>query len=106
MTAPFDDDIKGAIFGVQDSDRYNICHRNGFMKKGLHGDWYVRMCKAKSHMKKTYTAATFDVLPLKNFTKAVFGECPENFYEMLKSPNPNDVFWKTQKGRCRCKNRN
>lgn len=29
-TAPFEDDIKGAVFGVQDSERYNICYRNGF----------------------------------------------------------------------------
>ena len=33
VTAPFAEDIKGAVFGVQDSERYNICYRNGFMKK-------------------------------------------------------------------------
>lgn len=98
VTAPFADDIKGAIFGVQDSERYNVCYRNGFLKKGLHGDWYVGMYKAKSHMKKNYTLKTFDMLPLKDFTKTVFGETVEDFDEMLKAPNPDDAFWKTDIG--------
>ena len=51
--APFDADIRGAIFGVQDSERYNICYRNGFFKKALHGNWYVNMYKKKSKIKKT-----------------------------------------------------
>ncbi len=98
VTAPFADDIKGAVFGVQDSERYNMCYRNGFMKSGLHGGWYVKMYKAKSHMKKNYTLKTFDMLPLKDFTKTVFGEPSADFDEMLKSPNPNDAFWKTHNG--------
>ncbi len=97
-TAPFADDIKGAVFGVQDSERYNICYRNGFFKKALHGSWYVGTYKAKSHMKKNYTIGSFDMLPMKDFTKTVFGESAEEFDEMLKAPNPDHEFWNTRFG--------
>lgn len=97
-TAPFAGDVKGAIFGVQDSERYNICYRNGFLKKALHGSWYVGMYKAKSHMKKNYTIGSFDMLPMKDFTKTVFGESAEDFDEMLKAPNPDHEFWNTRFG--------
>lgn len=96
--APYDDDIKGAVFGKQDSERYNICYRNGFLKKGLHGNWYVGMYKAKSKMKKHYTVGSFETLPLSAFTETVFGEPSEDFNEMLRSPNPADHFWSTHNG--------
>lgn len=97
-TAPFENDIKGAVFGVQDSERYNICYRNGFLKKALHGNWYVDMYKAKSHMKKNYTIGSFDILPMRDFTKTVFGENSVDFDEMIKAPNPNHEFWNTRYG--------
>lgn len=97
-TAPFADDIKGAVFGVQDSERYNVCYRNGFYKKGLHGLWYLSMYKAKSHMKKSYTVDSFNLLPLKDLTKTVFGESVQDFDEMLKAPNPDHEFWNTPIG--------
>lgn len=98
VTAPFADDIKGAVFGIQDCERYNLCYRNGFFKKALHGSWYVGMYKAKSHMRKNYTGRSFDLLPLRDFTKTVFGEAAEDFDEMLKAPNPDDKFWDTRFG--------
>ena len=98
VTAPFADDIKGAIFNVQDTERYNICYRNGFFKRGLHGEWYVVMYKAKSHMKKHYSHDSFNTLPLNTFTKTVFDEAVEDFDEMLKSPNKTDAFWSTHNG--------
>lgn len=99
VTAPFADDIKGAIFGKQDSERYNICYRNGFLKKGLHGNWYINMYKAKSKsLKKYYTSGSFETLPLSDFTKTVFGENVEDFDEMLRSPRPTDPFWSTHNG--------
>lgn len=100
ITAPFADDIKGAVFGIQDSEKYNICYRNGFLKKGLVGAWYVGMYKAKSHMRKNCTRdfGVFDMLPLKDFTKTVFGESVEDFDEMLKAPKPTDEFWNTRFG--------
>ena len=104
LSSPFADDIKGAIFGVQDSERYNICYRNGFFKKALHGYWYVQMYKAKSHMKKNYTTKSFDMLPMKDFTKTVFGECAEDFDLMLSSPNPKDEFWNTFLGGVQTRN--
>ena len=96
--APFDDDIKGAVFGIQDSERYNICYRNGFLKKALHGSWYVGMYKAKSKMKKHYTAGSFETLPLSDFTKTVFDEPVKDFDDMLRSPKPTDAFWQTHNG--------
>jgi len=96
--APFEEDIKGAIFGIQDTERYNICYRNGFLKKGLHGNWYVGMYKAKSKMKKHYTKGSFETLPLSAFTETVFGESVADFDEMLRSPRPTDPFWQTHNG--------
>jgi len=96
--APYASDVRGAIFGIQDCVRYNICYRNGCMKKGLHGNWYVGMYKAKSHMKKHYTAKSFDLLPLQDFTKTVFDEPVSDFDEMLRSPRPEDPFWSTPDG--------
>jgi len=96
--APYADDIKGAIFNVQDSERYNICYCNGFLKSGLHGNWYVKMYKPKSHIKKNYTPKTFDLLPLKDFTRVVFGEPVKDFDMVLKSPGPEDEFWNTPLG--------
>ena len=98
LTAPFADDIKGAIFSVQDYNRYNVCYRNGFLKKGLHGSWYVRMYKKKSHMEKNYNEDSFEMLPLKDFTKTVFGEPSEDFDLLLEAPNPDDEFWNTSYG--------
>ena len=53
------DDIKGAIFGVQDCERYNICYRNGFLKKGLHGGCWRWMkdivCDTLSREQRIYS---------------------------------------------------
>ncbi len=98
-TAPFADDIKGAVFEVQDCERYNICYRNGFFKIGLHGNWYINdMYKAKSKLKKNYTPNSFNLLPLKNLTKMVFGENAKDFDEMLKATNRDNPFWNTRYG--------
>lgn len=96
--APYESDVKGAIFGVQDTERYNICYRNGFLKKGLHGNWYVGMYKVKSKIKKHYTAGAFELLPLSDFTKTVFDEPVADFDEMLRAPRPTDPFWQTHNG--------
>lgn len=92
--APFASDIKGAVFEIQDSNTYNLCYRNGFFKKGLVGDWYVGMYKAKAHIKKNYSFKSFDMLPLSNFSTTVFGERADKFDEILKHPDCQDVFWK------------
>ena len=97
-TAPFEDDIKGAVLEVQDCERYNCNYRNGFYKMGLHGGWYVSMYKKKSNLKKCYTTDSYRMLPLSDFSKTVLGESAEDFDEILKHPNRNDFFWNTRYG--------
>lgn len=97
-TAPFADDIKGAVFSVQDCERYNICYRNGNLKIGLHSSWYIGMYKAKAHIKKNYCVDSFNILPLSKFSETVFGEKAEDFDEMIKHPDKNDAFWNTRWG--------
>lgn len=98
VTAPFADDIKGAVLQVQDCERYNSNYRNGFYKMGLHGGWYVGMYKKKSMPNKNYTPESYNILPLSNFSKTVFGESAEDFDEILRHPDRNDVFWQTRYG--------
>jgi putative CocE/NonD family hydrolase len=98
VTAPFADDIKGAVLQVQDCERYNCNYRNGFYKIGLQGNWYVNMYKRKSIPTKNYTTESYNMLPLSVFSKTVFGENAEDFDEILKHPNKNDAFWKTRYG--------
>lgn len=98
VSAPFAADIKGAVFEVQDCERYNCNYRNGFYKVGLHGGWYVGMYKRKRHLKKSYTADSYRMLPLSNFSKTVFGESAEDFDEVLRHPRQSDSFWDTRLG--------
>jgi predicted acyl esterase len=98
VSAPFADDIKGAVLNVQDCERYNCNYRNGFYKIGLHGGWYVKMYKKKSIFVKNYVPETYNMLPLSNFSKTVFGERAEDFDETLLHPNINDEFWQTRYG--------
>ena len=98
VTAPFAEDIKGAVLEVQDCERYNCNYRNGFYKMGLHGGWYVGMYKKKSNLKKNFTPASYNMLPLSEFSKTVLGEKAEDFDEILKHPDKNDSFWKTRYG--------
>ena len=98
VTAPFAEDIKGAILEAQDCERYNCNYRNGFFKSGLHGGWYTRMYKKKSNLKKSFTTDSYRMLPLSDFSKTVLGESAEDFDEILRHPNQNDGFWSTRFG--------
>ncbi|MBE6602381.1 MAG: CocE/NonD family hydrolase [Ruminococcaceae bacterium] len=98
VTAPFAPDIRGAILEVQDCERYNCNYRNGFYKMGLHGEWYVKMYKHKSKLKKSYTTDSYRMLPLSEFSKTVLGESAEDFDEILRHPDRNDPFWQTRYG--------
>lgn len=98
VTAPFADDIKGAVFQVKDTERYNCNYRNGFYKIGLHGGWYVGMYKKKTMPKKNYVPESFNILPLSDFSKTVFGEKVDDFDEILRHPDNNDDFWNTRFG--------
>jgi len=93
-TAPFAPDIKGAVLSVQDTDRYRKCYRNGFFKRGLYGDWYVENYKAKDMPQKNFDKeSSFDILPLTDFAKTVFGEEIADFDKTLRTPDPTDAYW-------------
>ena len=96
-TAPFADDIKAAVFNVQDSERYNIAYRNGFFKAAT-SDWYIGQYKKKIIDKTNYTVDTNRILPYIDFMKAVKGEDAEVFNGMLMHPDKNDEFWNTRHG--------
>ena len=98
VTAPFADDIKGAVLEVQDCERYNANYRNGIYKMGLHGEWYLYMYKNKSRLKKNYTADVYKTLPLSALSQTVLGESAEDFDEILRHPDRNDEFWSTRYG--------
>ena len=53
-TAPFEPDVKGAIFEVQDSERYRLWYRNGQMRMG-HANWHFGLYKPKCGLKKEFS---------------------------------------------------
>jgi len=96
-TAPFADDIKGAVFNKQDCEYYNNTYRNGIFKMGF-WNWYVNMYKKKSHAQRNCVMETYNILPFSDFTKTVFGENIPSFDEKLHHPDRNDAFWNTRNG--------
>lgn len=98
VTAPFAEDIKGAVLEVMDTERYNSNYRNGFYKMGLAGGWYVKRYKNKAGLTKSFTPDSFKMLPLLDFSKTVFGERVESFDEVLRHPDRDDPFWDTRFG--------
>ena len=97
-TAPFAPDIRGAVFSVQDTERYNCNYRNGFFKIGLHGGWYVRMYKHKTMPEKAYTADSYRMLPLSDFSERVLGEHAPDLDGVFAHPEKDDPFWDTHLG--------
>ena len=97
VTAPFANDIKGAVMEVMDTERYNCNYRNGFYKMGLHGGWYVDMYKKnrvlRGEMTKAFTPDSYKTLPLIDFSPTVFGERDEYFDAILMHPDRRDPFW-------------
>ncbi|MBR5322551.1 MAG: CocE/NonD family hydrolase [Clostridia bacterium] len=102
-TAPFEDDVKGAIFEVQDSDRYRLWYRNGQMRKG-HANWHFWLYKSKCGLNKKYNIDSFSERPLKNLSDRVLGDRAEDFEQMLKAQYPSDDFWNTRFGGRETKN--
>ncbi|MBR2453774.1 MAG: CocE/NonD family hydrolase [Clostridia bacterium] len=98
-TAPFEDDIKGAVLEVQDTERYRLWYRNGQMRKG-HANWHFKLYKAKCKLNKTFTMRSFSELPLKNLSERVLGERAEDFEQMLTAYSPENEFWNTRFGGC------
>ncbi len=105
LASPYADDIKGASFRVKDTERYNFSYRNGMFKKSLLGDWYVTEVYNKEGNKgKNYTKKTFDLLPLSDFSKTVFGNSEPEFDEILKHPLKTDEYWNTVSGGVQVRN--
>lgn len=98
VTAPFAPDIKGAVFEVQDSERYNCNYRNGIYKMGLHGEWYIQMYKKKSIKNKSFVLDSYNTLPLCDMSRSVLGQSAPEFDEVLNHPNKDDEFWQTRNG--------
>ena len=98
-TAPFESDIKGAVFEVQDSERYRLWYRNGQMRKG-HANWHFGLYKDKCGLNKKFSMKSFSDLPLKGLSKKAFDEYADDFEEMLEAADPSHEFWSTRFGGC------
>lgn len=96
-TAPFEPDIKGAVFEVQDSERYRLWYRNGQMRKG-HANWHFGLYKDKGNLNKRFSMKSFSALPLKGLSKRVLGEYADDFEQMLEASSPSHEFWSTRFG--------
>lgn len=96
-TAPFEDDVKGAVFEVQDSERYRLWYRNGQMRKG-HANWHFSLYKENLNLHKTHGIKSFSHLPLKNLSSMVLGEEAQDFEQMLEAERPEHPFWQTRFG--------
>ena len=96
-TAPFEADVRAAIFEVQDSERYRLWYRNGQMRKG-HANWYFGLYKSNTLTNKRFGMHSFAELPLRNLSERVFGARAEDFEGMLGAKLPSHEFWKTRYG--------
>ncbi|MBE6538917.1 MAG: CocE/NonD family hydrolase [Ruminococcaceae bacterium] len=96
-TAPFEADIKGAVFEVQDSERYRLWYRNGQMRKG-HANWHFGLYKDKCGLRKNFSMSSFSSLPLKGLSERVLDDCAEDFEQMLEADSPTSDFWNTRFG--------
>ena len=88
-------DIKGIYWAVQDTERYNIIYRNGFLRLQLHSSWYLKMYKKNSAIQRKQRMAKFNSFPLKGLTRRVFGTLAEDYETILLHPDQKDPFWKT-----------
>ncbi len=102
-TAPFENDICGAVFEVQDSERYNLWYRNGQMRKG-HANWHFELYKSSCGSKKDFDFGCFSELPLEGLSQRALGERAEDFEQMLAAQLPSDEFWNTRFGGVDTKN--
>ena len=96
-TAPFEKDIKGAIFEVQDSERYRLWYRNGQMRKG-HANWHFGLYKSKCGLNKKFDMGSFSELPINELSMRALGEFAPDFEQMLRAHSPRDEFWSTRFG--------
>lgn len=98
-TAPFESDVKGAVFEVQDSERYRLWYRNGQMRKG-HANWHFDLYKRNCGLDKQFSMRSFSDLPLASLSERVLGDRAEDFEQMLSAQAISDPFWSTRAGGC------
>ena len=91
-------DIRAAVLAVQDSERYNVCYRNGFFKTGLHGKWVFGMHRRNQHIERNFTLDTMRTMPLAGVTRAVFNEFVPYIEESFVHPDPDDPYWRSDEG--------
>jgi len=91
-------DVKAAFLAVQDTERYNICYRNGFFKPGLHGKWVLDMHRRNQDIERNYTIDTFRTMPMAGMTRTALGEFLSYIEESFLHPDPADPYWNTREG--------
>lgn len=91
-------DVKAAFLTVQDSERYNIIFRNGFLKTGLHGGWAVRMYRKNAGLVKSIVNESWQTRPLKGITPTLCGEWNQQLEDEMSHPDPRDAYWQTPAG--------
>ena len=91
-------DVKAAFLAVQDSERYNIIYRNGFLKTGLHGNWAVRMYRKSAGLVKNIVNESWQTRPLKGITSTLCGEWNQQLEDEMSHPDSRDVYWQTPAG--------
>ena len=96
-TAPFEKDIIGAVFDVQDSERYRLWYRNGQMRRG-HANWHFGLYKDKCGLQKNFNMDSFSQLPLADLSERVLGDRAEDFEQMLEGYRYEHSFWQTRFG--------
>ncbi len=97
-TMPFAPDVKAASLDVMAPGMYHWTFRNGFLKLGLMGDWYVSMYKQKSLTKHYPSRRSWELLPLTDFAEQIIGEKVPALDELLHAVRPEDPFWNTPQG--------
>lgn len=88
-------DIKGIFWNVQDTERYNIIYRNGFLRLRLHVGWYFNMYKKGKVTRRKGAAKGIKYFPLAGITERMYGAPAADFEAALLHPDQNDPFWKT-----------
>lgn len=91
-------DIKGAILRVQDVERYNVLYHKGFFKMELHGSWYLKEYRKKASIQRNLKLNRFNVFPLTDLSKEVFGFPVEQYDTPLLYPERTSPYWDTKAG--------
>lgn len=92
-TAPFADDIKGAVLEVMTTELYCAAFRNEIYKVGLFGIWFEGNYKNKQIRNKNINIDNFLTLPFENYPEKVFHEKSESVMDIIRNYKENSTFW-------------